>query len=75
MALAASAIAVLMIVAAAEAQGQTLQVLPTFTSGDNGGNPVVGLTMDRAGNLYGTTSAGESFACQVGCGVVFEVMP
>ncbi len=54
MVIAASAIAVLMIVVASEAQGQTFQVLHTFTNGADGGGPEVGLTIDRAGNLYGT---------------------
>lgn len=35
---------------------QTLTVLHTFRGGADGGDPTAGLTMDRAGNLYGTTS-------------------
>ena len=36
---------------------QTLTTLAAF-DGNNGANPVGGLTLDAAGNLYGTTSAG-----------------
>lgn len=76
MAVAASAIAALMIIAASEAQGQTFQVLHTFTGGDDGASPVVGLTMDRAGNLYGTTQYGganDCFTSPSGCGTVFKL--
>lgn len=38
-------------------QAQTFQVIHTFNGAD-GANPMSGLTMDRAGNLYGTTSEG-----------------
>src|SRR5262249_11342940 len=40
------------------AQAQTFTVLHSFTGGGDGAAPVAGLTMDRAGNLYGTTSYG-----------------
>jgi len=40
------------------AQAQTFTVLHHFTGGADGGNPWAGLTMDRAGNLYGTASSG-----------------
>jgi hypothetical protein len=42
-------------VVAPAARAQTLTVLHTFTGGADGGEPQAGLTMDRAGNLYGTT--------------------
>ncbi len=50
------------------AQSQALNVLHTFTGGEDGANPFAGLTMDRAGNLYGTTSAGGA-----GYGTVFQL--
>jgi len=43
------------------AQGQTFQVLYSFTNGPDGGIPYAPLTLDRAGNLYGTTSAGGQY--------------
>jgi len=38
------------------AQAQTITVLHSFTGGGDGSNPVAGVTLDRAGNLYGTAS-------------------
>ncbi len=59
------------------AQAQTFRVLHTFTGGPDGGSPTVGLTMDRAGNLYGTAEFGGTGTCRsgslVGCGTVFRL--
>ena len=43
----------------------------------NGATPYGGVSMDAAGNLYGTTSAGGNISCAAGhgCGVVFKVVP
>jgi uncharacterized repeat protein (TIGR03803 family) len=51
------------------AQGQTLTVLHSFTGGGDGEYPEAGLTMDRAGNFYGTTSEGGP----ADAGVVFRL--
>jgi uncharacterized repeat protein (TIGR03803 family) len=52
----------------------TVKVLYSFTGGSDGGTPLSDLTLDSAGNLYGTTSAGGTgSACQGGCGTVFEL--
>jgi len=62
------------------AHAQTFQVLHNFTGGRDGANPDNGLTIDRAGNLYGTASAGgnQVAGCgngfgTAGCGAVFEL--
>jgi uncharacterized repeat protein (TIGR03803 family) len=49
-------------------------VLLSFTGGNDGGNPIAGLIKDKAGNLYGTTTAGEGCG-SVGCGTVFKLAP
>lgn len=46
----------LMLMATTAAQAQTLAVLHTFTGQGDGSTPIAGLTMDEAGNLYGTTA-------------------
>ena len=38
-------------------------------------NPVSGLVMDTAGNLYGTTMLGAQTACTGGCGTLFKLTP
>ena len=49
-------------------------ILHTFTGGADGAGPVASLTMDAAGNLYGTTSAGGiSTHYAGGAGTVFEI--
>jgi uncharacterized repeat protein (TIGR03803 family) len=57
----------LTLVADQPACAQSFKVLHTF-DGTDGGFPLVGLTMDRAGNLYGTTSQGVN-----GFGTVFKL--
>jgi uncharacterized repeat protein (TIGR03803 family) len=56
-------------------KAQTFEVLYTF-NGQNGALPVGQLTLDSAGNIYGTTSAGGVGACVFfadGCGTVFAI--
>lgn len=61
-------------------------VLHTFTGGEDGAFPYAGVTLDSAGNLYGTTFAGGDKKPKVchylnlggmpaGCGVVFKLTP
>ena len=51
-------------------------VLYSFNDGLDGGFPSSGVTFDSAGNLYGETYDGGSFACpQSGCGVVYRLTP
>src|SRR6516162_1422412 len=51
------------------AQAQTYKKLHDFTGGIDGKTPFVGLTMDKAGNFYGTTYYGGS----ANHGVVFKM--
>ncbi len=51
------------------AQAQTLNVLHTFSGAGDGADPSAGLTMDHAGNLYGTTIYGGG----PGNGTVFKL--
>ena len=56
----------------------TEKVLHSFQSdGKDGNTPYAGLTIDKAGNLYGTTFLGGSgSSCGPGgCGTVFELTP
>jgi uncharacterized repeat protein (TIGR03803 family) len=55
----------------------TESVLYSFTNGSDGGFPEAGLTLDSAGNLFGTTTFGgvTASSCTEGCGVVFKLTP
>ena len=69
---AALAIAILFaltVTLAQPAQGQTYRVVYNFTGAADGGAPMTGLTMDQAGNFYGTTNSGGSG----GAGTVFKL--
>jgi len=62
-------IPVLIVVLAESAQAQTYKVLYNFTGGQDGAYPKAGLTMDRAGTVYGTAYQGGSS----NRGTVFEL--
>jgi uncharacterized repeat protein (TIGR03803 family) len=59
----------------------TEQIIYNFCSNDVGGNcldgrqPMAGMVLDSAGNLYGTTAQGGNAICDYGCGIVFELSP
>jgi uncharacterized repeat protein (TIGR03803 family) len=55
----------------------TESVLYSFADGSDGSEPAGGLTLDPAGNVYGTTiSGGGSTVCYpVGCGTVWKLAP
>ena len=57
------------IIAGQTAKGQTYTVIHDFTGGGDGLYPYTGLTIDAAGNLYGTTIYGGSG----GSGVIFKL--
>lgn len=51
-------------------------VLYSFTGGTDGGEPSSALTMDKAGNFYGTAGIGGDLNCSLssfGCGVVYKL--
>ena len=50
-------------------------ILYTFTGGSDGGVPWSGVTLDAAGNLYGTTAGGGKSLCfeSAPCGVVYKL--
>jgi uncharacterized repeat protein (TIGR03803 family) len=56
--------------------GKERKLLYSFKGGADGVGPVSALTLDSAGNLYGTTSTGGTGTCySTGCGTVFMVSP
>lgn len=59
---------VLAVVATPAMQAQTFKVIHTFTGRGDGAYPYTGLTIDAAGNLYGTTTEAGT-----GSGVVFKL--
>ena len=71
------------IVTALSARAQMFSVIYNFTGGQDGANPQAGVTLNQAGNLYGTTARGGSLSgdCTArgfgtygdGCGTVFEL--
>lgn len=53
-----------------------LTILHSFNSAPDGANPIGGLILDQAGNLYGTASDGGDLSCGFsGCGTVFKITP
>ena len=48
-------------------------VVYSFTGGADGGEPYKGVTLDAAGNLYGTAVTGGSGSCEGGCGVTYKL--
>ncbi len=74
-----AAIAIFLVIfATIPAQAQTLTVLHSFTGASDGASPGgSGLSMDRAGNLYGGTGYGglQGSQCYAGqtCGTIFKL--
>ena len=70
---------VLITLASQSAQAQQFNVIHYFTGGQDGANPSAGVTVDAAGNLYGTTSlGGVTGGCAghfgaFGCGAVYKL--
>ena len=57
-ALATATVFALTVVLTQSAQAQIFKVIHAFSGGGDGGSPWAGLTIDKAGNLYGTASVG-----------------
>jgi uncharacterized repeat protein (TIGR03803 family) len=75
MTIAAYVLALLMIVFATQLHAQTFSVIHSFTGGSDGSNPWIGLTLDKAGNLYSGTAFGgnKSEYCGPTCGMIFKM--
>lgn len=67
--LAQTVILAMMLAGAAFASAQTFSALHGFGSNNDGANPMAGVTMDRAGHIYGTTD-GSVGSC---CGTVWRL--
>jgi hypothetical protein len=63
----------ILLVTAITAQAQTLSVLHSFSGQGDGAVPTASLTVDRAGNFYGTTSIGGAAYGTAGYGTVFKL--
>jgi uncharacterized repeat protein (TIGR03803 family) len=71
-----SMLCALTLTVASLAQAQTFTVLHKFTNAPDGSTPFAGVTMDGAGNLYGTTAFGGHIVtpyCRTGCGAVYKL--
>jgi uncharacterized repeat protein (TIGR03803 family) len=59
-AVAGLAVVIMIVLPIGVAQGQTYQVIHDFAGGLDGSEPSSGVTIDAAGNLYGTTFEGDA---------------
>jgi len=63
----------LTLVTARPVQAQTYQVIHNFGGFIDGAKPLAGVTIDQAGNLYGTTYGGGAYGGLGGYGVVYKL--
>ena len=66
-------VALLAMIATPAAQAQTFHVIHAFGGSVDGSNPISGVTIDPAGNLYGTTYFGGTGLFDQGQGIVFKL--
>lgn len=65
---------VLTMLALRSAQAQTYNVVYSFSTAQGGYYPLAGVTVDRSGNLYGTTAyGGFGIGCSQGCGTAYKL--
>jgi uncharacterized repeat protein (TIGR03803 family) len=71
----ASALCVLLFTGVHSVEASQFKVLHTFKGGPDGTNPFADITLDRSGNLYGTTTTGgdTAYCSNSGCGTVFRL--
>jgi uncharacterized repeat protein (TIGR03803 family) len=55
--------------------GEWKEAILSGLGGQNGSQPMAGVTFDSAGNFYGTAQLGGNCGIPAGCGVVFEMTP
>jgi uncharacterized repeat protein (TIGR03803 family) len=56
--------------------GYTESILYSFAGSPDGANPFAGVTLDAAGNIYGTTgNGGTGRGCDFGCGTAYQLTP
>jgi hypothetical protein len=66
---AALLVAIVSLIVVSNAEASTFKILYRFTGGADGDEPIAGLIVDAAGNLYGTSNQGGTNHQ----GVVFEL--
>jgi uncharacterized repeat protein (TIGR03803 family) len=62
-----------MVFAVPSSNARTFRILHEFSGAADGATPYAGLTIDSAGNLYGTTEFGGNVDCK--CGTLFKITP
>ena len=61
----------LVLIAPKSSHAQGFNVIHAFSGGPDGANPYAGVTIDAAGNLYGTTAHGGDVRCS--CGTAYKL--
>lgn len=66
------AISIFLLLLSKPAQSQTFHVIYTFSGGGSAAHPIAGVTVDRAGDLYGSTAWGGGSPTGSGTGFVYQ---